>query len=286
MQSPGRVYSPRPAARCRVGPRHLCRRAHRRCSCRTAAQVVEPRPRERSDPHGARHGLFLRRALRKVSGSAVANGSAWLRCFSPRRTGADGDPAAAGRPAGRDTRNRARRYAFGACPQKKKSSVPGSPIGQRQVRSESMRILTRSPFGMSMRRMGSGSGSGRRAGSGRWAGLSAVAPAVGRIRRPGWVGSRVRRVRGRAARCGVARPESPRRCTLPMTALRVTPWLSRPAIWLALRPSFQSFLRSSTRSSVHDSLSMTGALFLHDRHLGIPLASAERHVPLASSSGN
>jgi hypothetical protein len=33
-----------------------------------------------------------------------------------------------------------------------------------------------------------------------------------------------------------------------MTALRVTP-PSRPAIWLALSPSDQSFLRSSTRSS-------------------------------------
>ena len=33
----------------------------------------------------------------------------------------------------------------------------------------------------------------------------------------------------------VARPESPSRCTLPITALRVT-LPSRPAIWLALKP--------------------------------------------------
>jgi hypothetical protein len=35
-----------------------------------------------------------------------------------------------------------------------------------------------------------------------------------------------------------------------MTALRVTPWPSSPAIWLALRPSIQSFFKVSTRSSV------------------------------------
>src|SRR6201996_8326964 len=48
---------------------------------------------------------------------------------------------------------------------------------------------------------------------------------------------------------GAARPERPRRWTLPITALRVTP-PSCLAIWLAERPSCQSFLRSSTRSSV------------------------------------
>ena len=47
----------------------------------------------------------------------------------------------------------------------------------------------------------------------------------------------------------LARPERPRRCTLPITALRVTP-PSCPATWLAESPSCQSFLRSSTRSSV------------------------------------
>src|SRR5215470_5072158 len=46
----------------------------------------------------------------------------------------------------------------------------------------------------------------------------------------------------------VARPDRPRRCTLPITALRVTP-PSRPAIWLALNPSDHSFFKSSTRSS-------------------------------------
>src|SRR5262245_65959170 len=46
----------------------------------------------------------------------------------------------------------------------------------------------------------------------------------------------------------VARPDRPRRCTLPTTALRVTP-PSRPAIWLALSPSDHSFFNKSTRSS-------------------------------------
>ena len=41
-----------------------------------------------------------------------------------------------------------------------------------------------------------------------------------------------------------------RRCTLPMTAFLLTP-PSCAAIWLALRPSAQSFVKSSTRSSVH-----------------------------------
>src|SRR6266568_802271 len=47
----------------------------------------------------------------------------------------------------------------------------------------------------------------------------------------------------------LARPDRPRRCTLPMTALRVIPPNSA-AIWLADRPSAHNFFRSSTRSSV------------------------------------
>src|SRR5205085_3330218 len=58
----------------------------------------------------------------------------------------------------------------------------------------------------------------------------------------------------RAGLDGVARPERPRRWTLPITALRVTP-PSCLAIWLAERPSCQSFFRSSTRSSVQPMIS-------------------------------
>src|SRR5262249_18855751 len=62
-------------------------------------------------------------------------------------------------------------------------------------------------------------------------------------------GARGLRGRGAPEDGLLARPDRPRRCTLPMTALRVIP-PSSPAIWLAERPSDQSFLRSSTRSSV------------------------------------
>src|SRR2546430_9498729 len=48
----------------------------------------------------------------------------------------------------------------------------------------------------------------------------------------------------------LARPDNPSRCTLPITALRVTP-PSSAAIRLAESPSAHSFFRSSTRSSVH-----------------------------------
>src|SRR6476620_3623742 len=60
-----------------------------------------------------------------------------------------------------------------------------------------------------------------------------------------------RALRGRAAPEEelLARPDRPRRWTLPITALRVIP-PSSPAIWLADRPSAQSFFRRSTRSSV------------------------------------
>src|SRR4051794_28416188 len=59
------------------------------------------------------------------------------------------------------------------------------------------------------------------------------------------------RARGAEEDGDFARPESPRRCTLPITALRVMP-PSSPAIWLADSPSAHSFLSSSTRSSVQD----------------------------------
>src|SRR5215475_8991618 len=60
-----------------------------------------------------------------------------------------------------------------------------------------------------------------------------------------------RGLRGRdAAEDGdLARPASPSRCTLPITALRVMP-PSSAAIWLADNPSAHSFFSVSTRSSV------------------------------------
>src|SRR5580704_1374055 len=58
------------------------------------------------------------------------------------------------------------------------------------------------------------------------------------------------RWRGTEADALLARPDSPRRCTLPITELRETP-PSSAAIRLADSPSAQSFFSNSTRSSVH-----------------------------------
>src|SRR5436190_18811809 len=81
---------------------------------------------------------------------------------------------------------------------------------------------------------------------------SAVLPRIiGRDERNICAGVLGLRWRGTEDDGALARPESPRRWTLPITALRVMP-PSSPAIWLADRPSPQSFLSRSTRSSVQD----------------------------------
>ncbi len=59
------------------------------------------------------------------------------------------------------------------------------------------------------------------------------------------------RTRGALEEGDLARPDRPRRWTLPITALRVMP-PSSPAIWLAESPSAHSFFSNSTRSSVQD----------------------------------
>src|SRR6056297_808618 len=71
--------------------------------------------------------------------------------------------------------------------------------------------------------------------------------------------------------------DSPRRCTLPITALRVTP-PSSLAIWLADWPSLQSFLRSSTRSSLQDMV----ASYLKRR----PVARAALIIPWSPYSNH
>src|SRR6267378_570865 len=73
---------------------------------------------------------------------------------------------------------------------------------------------------------------------------------VGRETRIKCVWARALRGRGADEDGLLARPERPRRCTLPITALRVMP-PSSAAIWLADSPSPHNFFRSSTRSSVH-----------------------------------
>src|SRR6202035_354682 len=72
---------------------------------------------------------------------------------------------------------------------------------------------------------------------------------AGRATRINCVWARALRGRCVAAVGLLARPDSPRRCTLPITALRVMP-PSSAAIWLAERPSPHNFFRLSTRSSV------------------------------------
>src|SRR3990167_4354937 len=77
---------------------------------------------------------------------------------------------------------------------------------------------------------------------GAWAGVAAGAAGRGRG---------VRKLVAVRAGCdGAARPDRPRRCTLPITALRVTPPPNCLAIWLADWPSSQSFFSAPTRSSV------------------------------------
>ena len=63
MQAPGPRLLPRPAPRRRLGPRRLCRRAHRRRPCRPPPQGARPRPRP--DPHRPRLRLFLRRGVHR-----------------------------------------------------------------------------------------------------------------------------------------------------------------------------------------------------------------------------
>src|ERR1700678_879276 len=72
-----------------------------------------------------------------------------------------------------------------------------------------------------------------------------------------WAG-RTLRGRGAADEGLFARPDRPSRCTLPITAFRVT-LPSSAAIWLAERPASQSFFRCSTRSS--DQVNTVIALF-------------------------
>src|SRR5690242_9880815 len=55
---------------------------------------------------------------------------------------------------------------------------------------------------------------------------------------------------------GEGRDSRPRRCALPITALRLTP-PSSSAIWLAVAPSDHIFFRRSIRSSVQDIYSFT-----------------------------
>src|SRR5262245_10978471 len=90
------------------------------------------------------------------------------------------------------------------------------------------------------------------------------------------------RWRGAAEEGDLARPESPSRCTLPITALRVTP-PSSAAIWLADNPSAHSFFSNSTRSSVqvmsNSSPAATAETFRQNPTAGLGNDQLARRVP-------
>jgi hypothetical protein len=92
-----------------------------------------------------------------------------------------------------------------------------------------------------------------RTGAGRGAGGAALTAGRGASRGgAGRGGAAGRGVAGASlAFTGDGRDLSPRRCALPMTALRLTP-PSSSAIWLAVKPFSQRFRSVSIRSSVHD----------------------------------
>src|SRR5258705_6540996 len=85
-----------------------------------------------------------------------------------------------------------------------------------------------------------------------------------------WAG-RALRGRGTAEDGLLARPESPSRWTLPITALRVT-LPSSAAICLAESPASQSFFNCSTRSSVQGNTVIDSSLLVAPTNLrGAPI---------------
>src|SRR6056297_943820 len=176
----------------------------------------------------------------------------------------------------------ASQYGLPVCtgrPQNQKSSVAGSPTGHLQVRSVSSISDSRLAFFSISLTLASASGSISLAegcgGSGWPAGMMALMRTgafAGSVSSPlasaGAEGLAAGFGAGLAAAFGASasgaaagaafatgaeplRLDSPSRCTLPITALRVTP-PSSFAIWLADWPSPHNRFNSSTRSSLHD----------------------------------
>src|SRR5215203_5097142 len=167
-------------------------------------------------------------------------------------------------------------------PQKRKSAVVGSPIGQRHMDSRSSMIVTRSDGGTATSRaapVSATSSSAGRAGPG-------VGAATG-SRAGGPAGRSTFRGFGSPVGPALTRPDRPRRWTLPITALREHPPISA-AIWLALRPSAHSRFRSSTRSSVQViAASVIHGLLLGSHHPQGPESLIERgRRPVRASSEN
>src|SRR6056297_2774391 len=161
-------------------------------------------------------------------------------------------------------------------PQNQKSSVAGSPTGHLQVRSvNSIKLSFLAFFSISLT-FASASGSislAEGCGGRGWpagmiglirltgaAGVVSLGDSTGLVSCLGVFAAGLALVAGLAGLAllppSAAPPEPlrldrPRRCTLPMTALRVTP-PSSLAIWLADWPSPHIFFSSSTRSSLQD----------------------------------
>ena len=141
-----------------------------------------------------------------------------------------------------------RRVAIGACPaqyegcpersrpQKPKSAMSGSPIGQRQAWAVSVWMVAVGATSKAMRGILTTCSRGARGACGL-----RVPPGVARTRLGG---------RPPIGRAGASRPAMPRRWTLPMTALLETPPSCR-ATWLAERPSRHILVSASMRSSFH-----------------------------------
>ena len=165
----------------------------------------------------------------------------------PRRPRRGGVPTPAGRRCASGSRNRAGRRRV-LPPQKKKSAALGSPIGHRHLLFRQLQdraalsdrndVLDHLGLGLEIGLVGIGA--------------RAVLPRIAGPREPHHVLVACAACAGRGTEADalLARPDSPRRCTLPITELRVTP-PSSAAIRLADSPSAQSFLSNSTRSSVH-----------------------------------
>ena len=99
------------------------------------------------------------------------------------------------------------------------------------------------------------------------------------MRRTPVEGRGVARARG-AELAGLARPVSLSLWTLPITALRVTPSPSSPAIWLALRPSIQSFFKVSTRSSVQPADCAPETIVKTESFIALPKCHGSHHTRL------
>ena len=221
---------------------------------RPAARPAEPTP----DPFRPAMPGYHFRHPRDPSAAATPHSPQRAACRLGRRgirpvrpRGRGGVAAAAGKRGGRGTRNTevprpccGRRSGNPALADRRSASGRSPP--------PAVRMVLRSAIGMTSsaswaRRARHPADRARREGESpplpmRLAKRRAC-PAVGALApRAAWA----MRLDARWASGAARRPS---RCTLPMTALRVTLPM-RPAIWLALRPSVQSFLSSSTRSSV------------------------------------